>query len=447
MRCPFVLVAALAAPAISQETVQDRPNFVVILSDDQSWVGSSVLMDPSDARTKSDYFRTPSIERLANDGIRFVEGYAPAATCCPTRRAIQTGQTPARHLYQADRTTWTATFRRQINIPRVLEASDPRYSTAHFGKWDYRFDRPAPADMGYEESDGYTSNGTGRGRGTGGPAAVEDPKRIDEITIRACDFMARQAASRRPFYLQVSHYAVHLDIYYRRATLEFVKSWMPGKKHYMPEFAAMTADMDAAVGRVLDTIDELGLRSSTYVFFLSDNGGRATLPRAGRPPMPRNFPLRGAKGSLYEGGIRVPFLVAGPGIQPGRVSRIPVSGLDILPTVADLSGYGVSRLPEAVDGGSLAAILHDQSDAVERTEDFLVFHQAVDRDAQSALRFGRWKIVKTWASGLLELFDISEDVGETHNLAEARPEQADRMHTMLTEYLAMVGAETRRTED
>lgn len=445
MQRAFLLVAVLVGTALSLGG-QVGPNFVVILSDDQSWVGSSVQMDPSDGRTKSDYFRTPGLERLARSGMTFTDGYAPAPFCCPTRRSIQLGQTPARHLYQADQDAWPAAYREQPNIPRVLKAADPSYALAHFGKWDHRFDRPTPEKMGYDESDGDTGNGTGGGKGSGGPAAAADPKLIDHITGRACGFIARQAEAGRPFYVQVSHYSVHLDIYYRQATLEFVKPWKPGRKHYMPEFAAMTADMDAGVSRVLDAIEDSGIRDRTYVIFLSDNGGRRTIPGAGEPRVPRNYPLRGAKGSMYEGGIRVPFLVAGPGIEPGSVSRTPVTGLDILPTLAELAGGDEERLPETIDGGSLAGVLRGQSQRVDRQEDFLVFHQAVSRNAQSALRLGRWKIVKTWATGLVELFDLSEDAGEARSLAESNPERRDQLHAMLTGFLSRVGAETRKTE-
>ena len=459
-------VAALAGVMASLVAGQERPSFVVILSDDQSWVGSSVQIDHTDRRTKSDYFQTPSLERLARSGITFTDGYAPAPFCCPTRRSIQVGQTPARHLYQRDQEAWPVKYRRQLNIPNMLKQADPRYRSAHFGKWDHRFDMPTPNEMGYDASDGYTSNRTGGGKGSGGPSAVADPKLIDHITDQACEFMERQALAGAPFYLQVSHYAVHLDIYYRQATLDFVEPWKPGKKHYMPEFAAMTADMDTSVGRALDKIQELGLKDTTYVIFLSDNGGRATLPGAGDPSMPRNHPLRGAKGSMYEGGIRVPFFVVGPGITPGSVSRTPVTGLDILPTIAELSGYSVGSLPETLDGGSMAPLLRGESGnaAVDRSTAgmsrsasrralagakvaYLVFHQAVGRRAQSALRLGRWKLVKTWASELLELFDLSEDVGETRNLAKENSDQARRLHALLTRFLDDVGAETRKTED
>ena len=207
----------------------------------------------------------------------------------------------------------------------------------------------------------------------------------------------------------------------------------------------MTADMDTSVGRVLDKLDELGLDRNTYVIFLSDNGGRATLPGAGEPPVPRNYPLRGAKGSMYEGGIRVPFFAAGPGIEPGGVNRTPVTGLDILPTLADIAAYP-GDLPNSLDGGSLRAAFGGGS-AVARQRPYLIFHQAVARRAQSAIRLGNWKLVKTWAAGQLELFDLGKDVGETNDLAKQNPEQARKLDETMTRFLADVGAETRKTTD
>ncbi|MCP4509672.1 MAG: sulfatase-like hydrolase/transferase, partial [Fuerstiella sp.] len=130
------------------------PNFVVILTDDQSWVGSSVLMNPDDDRTRSDYYRTPNIKRLADMGMRFTQGYSPAPYCCPTRRSLLIGQTPARHVYQKDQENWPAEYRRQLSLPRMLKAANPDYRTAHFGKWDMRTDDVTPEQMGYDVSDG-----------------------------------------------------------------------------------------------------------------------------------------------------------------------------------------------------------------------------------------------------------------------------------------------------
>ncbi len=432
-------LALLAQPTRS-------PSFIVILSDDQSWVGTSILMDPDDSETRSDYFQTPNLERLARRGMQFTDGYSPAPFCCPTRRSLQIGQTPARHIYQRDQKNWTAVYRKQLNIPGLLKQADPRYQTAHFGKWDHRFDQVRPREMGYDYSDGVTGNGTGGGKGTGGPAIREDPKLIYGVTRRAVDFLEQQARTGNPFYLQVSHYAVHLDIFYTRKAWDRVSFRHVGKKHYMPEFAAMTDDLDTGVGILLDKLDELGLQRDTYVIFLSDNGGRNTIPGAGEPKVPRNAPLRDGKGSMYEGGIRVPFIVVGPGVAAGSVSQVPVTALDILPTLADLAGVRNS-VPESVDGGSLRSLLHNGgSGKVARARPFLFFHHAVQRRPQTALRLGDLKLVKTWKENRLELFDLSKDRSEAHNLANDLPQEREQLHQLMTDFLEEVRAETRQMD-
>ena len=426
--------------------LENPPNFVVILSDDQSWVGSSLQIIPDDPRTRSDYFRTPHIERLAEMGMRFTQGYSPAASCCPTRRALQTGQMPARHEYQKDRTGWTQSYREQLNIPRMLKGADSRYRTAHFGKWDHRYDEITPGEQGYDFSDGYTGNSNGGSKGSGGPAATPDPKLIDTITDQALHFIDRQHHTGTPFYLQVSHYAVHLDIYYNQATLEHVRTLPTGRKHNMPEFAAMTADMDDSVGRILDRLSDLDLLKNTWVIFLSDNGGRNSIPKAAERKEHRNAPLRDGKHSFYEGGIRVPFVVLGPGVKPGSVSTVPVCGVDLLPTFAELVDYS-QPLPDDIDGGSLRSVLHGRGmGAVERPNPFLVFHQGVDRNPISAIRVGDYKLVKTWNKNRLELFDLSKDISEADDLSGRLQDRTRKLDALLTEFLEEVGAETRRTE-
>ena len=430
---------------IAQAT--NKPNFIVILTDDQSWVGSSLQIIPDDPRTRSDYFKTPHIERMAAMGMRFTQGYSPAASCCPTRRSIQTGQTPARHEYQKDRENWTTTYNAQLNIPRMLKAANPAYQTAHFGKWDHRYDQISPYEQGYDFSDGYTGNFTGGAKNTGGPMATKDPKRINTITDQALHFMERNHARNLPFYLQVSHYAVHLDIFYNQTTLNEMRAAERGRKHNMPEFAAMTRDMDSGIGRILDKLIELDLLESTYLIYLSDNGGRNTVPKAPDMIEQRNAPLRDGKHSFYEGGIRVPFIALGPAIEPGSVSDVPVSGVDLLPTFADLAGYP-HKLPSNIDGGSLDSVFaNGKTGKVVRPNPFLVFHQAVDRSAASAIRIGDYKLVKTWKSDKLELFDLSKDISEANDLSRRMSSKTQELHRKLTDYLAEVGAETRRTED
>ena len=442
LRTTFI-VTLLLLTGLPDLDADDLPNFIVILSDDQSWVGSSVQIQPDDPRTRSDYYRTPHIERMAGLGMRFTQGYSPAASCCPTRRALQTGQFPARHEYNADRKGWTETYRSQLNIPRMLKAVDDRYVTAHFGKWDHRYDEISPAQQGYDFSDGYTGNGTGGSKGSGGPAATPDPKRIDTITDKALHFIARNHHRKKPFYLQLSHYAVHLDIFYNQQTLEAVRKRSAGRKHTMPEFAAMTADMDAGIGRILDRLLELDMLGNTWLIFLSDNGGRNSIPKAPAAMEHLNAPLRDGKHSFYEGGIRVPFIVLGPGVEPGSVSDVPVSGVDILPTLAELAGYA-KPLPDNIDGGSLRNVLQSAGQGtVPRKEPFLMFHQGVDRKVMSAIRLGKYKLVKTWQEDRLELFDLDRDLGETTDLSKTMEAKTRELHDLMMKYLVEVNADTR----
>ncbi|HUV67314.1 MAG TPA: sulfatase-like hydrolase/transferase [Sedimentisphaerales bacterium] len=440
-----VAMAAALAVLVASGNVQaatSPPNFILILTDDQSWVGSSALMDPENPDTKSNYYQTPNIERLMESGMRFTDGYAPAPLCCPTRRSIQVSQTPARHLMQKDQEAWSARYRKQLNIPRMLKAADPRYKTAHFGKWDHRYDEVTPEEQGYDVSDGYTGNGTGGGKGSGGPAAKEDPKLMDHITQEAINFMRKQAASQIPFFVQMSHYAVHLDIFYRQETLEKTRTWEPGRRHRMPEFAAMTYDVDQTIGQILDEVERLGIADNTYIFYLSDNGGRNTIPRSPEAPLVRNYPLRDGKTSMYEGGLRVPFAVVGPNIQRNSVSRVPVTGLDILPTLAELSGYN-KPLPENIDGGSMLSVLNNKGQGeVRRNNPFLIFHHSVSRPAETALRLGDMKLVKTWNENRLELFDLSKDISEANDLSTSMPEQTQKLHTMMINFLESVNADT-----
>jgi arylsulfatase A-like enzyme len=429
---------------IAKESKRQSPNFVVILTDDQSWVGSSVPMDPKDTRTRSDYYQTPHIERLAKMGMRFTQGYSPAPFCCPTRRSLLIGQTPARHIYQKDQENWAKEYRKQHTIPQMLKQTNPQYMTAHFGKWDFRFDNVTPEEMGYDVSDGYTGNFTGGAKGTGGPKAVEDPKKIFGITQRTCEFIDKQTQSGKPFFVQVSHYAVHLDIYYQQGSLDKSRKWKRGRKHNMPEFAAMTNDVDLGIGKVIDKIKALGLLSNTYIFFMSDNGGRLTMPGQPEAELPRNHPLRNGKGSMYEGGLRVPFIVVGPGVRAGSVSKIPVTGLDIFPTIADLTGYK-KALPDSLDGGSMTNVIFkkDVGD-IRRKHPFLLFHHAVQRKPQTAIILGKFKLVKTWQDNRLELFDLSKSPSEDEDISRKLNDKTRELHSYMLAFLEEVNAETRR---
>lgn len=459
-KCFPILLFVFFTFCHAQNEVDKKPNFIVILTDDQSWVGTSFLANPEDSRSKSDYYQTPNMERLAKSGMRMTNGYAPAPFCSPTRKSILTGLTPAKHEYQKDRDNWTKAFRKQMTIPKILKMADSNYVTAHFGKWDARYDNFTPEEMGYDFSDGLTGNNTGGGKktlekdgvdfpfkmGEAWPKAYDDPKLIFYLTQRSVDFIEEQTKNNKPFFLQISHYAVHLAITYSQKNINKYSELKKGQKHFVPEFAAMTEDMDEGIGMLLDKLAALGITDNTYIIFLSDNGGRTSIPIGGKQKVARNFPLRGGKGSMYEGGLRVPFVVSGPGVNQNTHSEVPVTGLDILPTFARLAGYQ-GPLPQNLDGGNMASVIHNNGvGSVARNSPYLVFHQAANRKPTSALRWGNYKLVKDWRFDKLELFDLSKDVEEKNDLSKQMPELVDKLNKALTQFLTEANASIKQTE-
>lgn len=470
-----ILPAWSPAAAPSRAAPSARPNFVFILTDDQGWAESSVQMHPEIPDSRCPYLVTPQLERLAAGGMRFSSGYSPGPLCTPTRRALLVGMTAARDRGSEFKSNFFDPSR-HLTIPRALKAVDPSYRCAHFGKWGENMEA-TPEKCGYDESDGDTGNLTGNGpsnwrQGGEQTSPQPDPKLIFSLTDRAVDFMARQARAGHPFYLQVSHYAAHLQIQARPETLAKYAARGAPPRTFPAEWAAMVEDLDTGIGRLLDQIEALGLKENTYVVMSADNGGSpygrnnarylamlnvsgpegrpqaanapATNPKAAPDALPDNFPLRGAKQWLYEGGIRVPFIVRGPGIRPGSWCHEPVAQYDLLPTMVDLAG-GPRPGAGELDGGSLRALLeNDGRGTVQRPVPGLVFHRP--GRGYSAYRSGDWKLLIAWAPdgtpARMELFDLSRDIGEQNNLAAARPEKTEEMWGVLSRYLRDVKAET-----
>ena len=339
-----ILLPALAVLGLGTSAAA-KPNFVFVLTDDQGWSELSFAMDPAVREAASSYLETPNMDRLAKHGMRFASGYSPAPLCTPTRRSIFCGMTPARQRgteFKSD-FDWSG----KLTLPMALKAADSSYHTAHFGKFGSQMGA-SPEQVGFDESDGWTTNRTGgmpaameeRGRGV----VREDPKLVFSLTDRAIEFMERQTAAGRPFYLQVSHYATHLQVQASRVSLDRFEAKGTPDRAVTHAFAGMLADLDESLGRLLDAVDRLGITDNTYILLMADNGGRDPVPGAQASLAPPNRPLNGSKHTLWEGGIRVPFLVSGPGVKAGSMSREPVTGFDILPTLYDLAG-GTAALP------------------------------------------------------------------------------------------------------
>jgi arylsulfatase A-like enzyme len=359
---------------------------------------------------------------------------------------------------------WTSDYKQLASIPRVLKAADTDYRAAHFGKWDLRYDDPDPAEFGYDASDGATGNGEGNvgafvngklDKRTARPA--EDPKNIFDLTRRGTEFMKEQVEAGRPFYLQLSHYALHLSVFYRQETYDEVGGWPTGEKHYIPSFAAMLKDMDDGFGQLFEAVRELGIEDHTYIIYMADNGGRPTLNLSdGESRTRRNEPLSEGKHSIYEGGIRVPFGIAGPGIEPGSVTRTAVSGMDILPTLADMVDAGVEF--GDIDGGSFKNLVYQETNEVSRPHPFILFHDKSARakssskpaDSETALMRGDYKLIKTWRDGkqhTMELYDLAKDPGEANDLAKEMPELAAELGGMMDEYIAAAKGDVTVDDD
>ncbi|MDG1328607.1 MAG: sulfatase-like hydrolase/transferase, partial [Flavobacteriaceae bacterium] len=242
-------------------TKDKAPNFILILTDDQGWNGTSVQMMDDEAWSKSDYHNTPSVEALANRGMRFSSAYASAPVCSPSRYSIQFGQTPARlKMIRVGMNTNHIHHETPFTIPKLLKNINSNYKTAHFGKWGIDVD---PSILGYDESDGITGNKDGgfdfrSNKKQWKNNISEDPKKIFSTTKKAIDFIERKAKLKQPFFLQISHYAVHSDIMLRKETLKKYKNKPKGKYQKHEGFAAMTEDLDTGVGMLLDRVKALG---------------------------------------------------------------------------------------------------------------------------------------------------------------------------------------------
>ncbi len=483
----WCIAAGIMAPASHGAT---PPNIILILTDDHGWNHVSYRSDPDQPNSSSDFIETPNLARAAKRGIRFTDAYAPNPICSPTRHSMLFGQNAARHVY-AKSMDWLADASGWLTIPKAIKQANSAYRTAHFGKWHVGL---TPQEIGFDYSDGITNNSQGefhhgvfknsrslRSKVTAynkaegisvkppgyskQPVSYEeaDPKAAFSLALKSEAFIRESVADRKPFFAYIAHYAAHLDLVSTGASYEYFKNKKKGSRHDNAAYAAMVKDLDTAIGRTLDLVEELGIGDNTYIFITGDNGGVQNFYQSVRVDESnnvlssqesdiewRNLPLRQGKHEFYEGGIRVPFIALGPGISGGSVSRSPVSGLDFLPTFAALAGGSPQPSP-AVDGDSIASVLIEPDSEVVRESDSLIFHQGANRTPISAIRKGNYKLIKHWMAGegckycgdhLLELYDLSQDIGEAEDLADRLPELTRALDDELMKFLAKANAET-----
>ncbi|QEL13704.1 sulfatase [Limnoglobus roseus] len=408
----FVLTLVPAAFAA------EKPNVVFILADD---LGINDLACYGRAE-----HRTPNLDTLAKDGVRFTTAYAACPVCSPTRAAILTGKHPARlHLTtflpgRADAPSQKLLHPKiRLQLPleektlaEYLKAAG--YATAAVGKWHLGF---TPDKQGFDVAFDAKESPTAKAQ--------------EELTAKAEEFLT--ANRDRPFFLYLAHHTPHIPL---AAKPELVEKY---KATFNPTYAAMIEEMDASVGRVLAKLDALKLTEKTLVVFTSDNGG-LHVPELKDDPPTHSTPYRAGKGFLYEGGIRVPLIVRWPGVvKPGSVCNDAAISTDWTPTLLTVCGV----TPDGpLDGVSLLPQLKGEK-AAERTLFWHVPHYTNQGSRPGgAVRRGDRKLIVNYEDGSNELYNVTADPGETNNQAALRKQQTQELRTLFDTWLKSLDAQT-----
>ena len=427
-----------------------RPNIVVIMADDLGWRDLHCY--------GNEQIDTPFLDQLAAEGMRFTDAYAAAPVCSPTRAAMMTGLAPARlrltnhapgnpdgfSLPGSDLQEPETVRHLALSYTTIAERlSAAGYATGHVGKWHLSYVNPRGSEQRdqrelYPEKQGFDVNIGGNS--SGGPPSYFSPYRNPTLKDgEAGEYLPQRLADEamnfvrsnrgRPFFLNWWPYSVH---YPMQAPAELIAKYRQRQEVKDPVYAAMIEGMDAAIGRFLKQLDEAGLRDNTLILFKSDNGGYSG----------DNRPLRGFKGTLYEGGIRVPWIVRWPGRVPaGSICATPVISTDCHPTL--LAAAGLQPAPgSTLDGRSLIPLFEQKSgfdrDAIFFHYPNYAFHKK--NRLGSAMRAGDFKLITYYDNGELELYRLSSDIGEEENLSQQHPEIVRRLKDKLDAWLRQTDA-------
>jgi arylsulfatase A-like enzyme len=431
-----------------------RPNIVIILADDLGWTDLGCM--------GSSYYETPRIDGLAREGVKFSAFYA-CPNCAPTRAALLSGQyAPRTGVYTVNTLERGRAEDRRLEVPenstrlpldRVTLAQALKsagYATAIFGKWHLGGGEYHPSRRGFDEA--VVSAGRHFAFETEPPVAVPEGAYLaDFLTDLALGFIERHRE--RPFLLYLAHFAVHAPHQAKPELAARYEKKPAAGGHRSPTYAAMIESLDQSVGRVLDKLRELGLDERTLVVFSSDNGGvggyQRTEPASERLGITDNSPLRGGKGTLYEGGIRVPFLVRWPGAVRARsICDVPAAHVDVFPTLLDLAG-AKAPAAQALDGTSLVRLLEDPAGSLEREGIFWHFPGYLESYVRSGgwrttpcgvVRAGDYKLLEFFEDGRVELYNLRDDIGEHQDLASKLPAKAAELRARLTAWRGRLGA-------
>ena len=485
-----VFVALFAFMITASALGAERPNIVLFLVDDMGWQDTSVPFHTATTELNRRY-RTPNMDRLAASGMKFTQAYA-CSVCSPTRVSLMTGLNAARHRVtnwtlkknaSNDRGHATLAFPKwNVNglspvagIERTVHAKalpaylrEAGYRTIHVGKAHFgAIGTPGadPTNVGFDVNiAGHAAGGPGSFLGTQnfsaawrrGGAVWDVPglgkyhgKPIfltEALTIEANSAVDQAVEDQKPFFLYMSHYAVHVP--FAKDDRFYQKYRDAGLNNTEAMYSAMVEGMDKSLGDVLDNVERHGQSDNTIVLFMSDNGGLSASGRGGKAHT-HNRPLSSGKGSAHEGGVRVPMLAHWPGVtEPGATCTQPVIIEDFFPTILELAGVGqVKQVGGVVDGRSFSGLLRGEQDD-DRNERSLFWHfpnnwgpKGPGIGPSSSIRRGAWKLIYYYQSGRFELFNVAKDISEQHNLADDYPDMRTALADELRAYLQDVNAQ------
>jgi len=465
------VVITLSITGQGQEKKDLQPNIILFYVDDLGWMDL--------ACQGSEFYETPAIDKLASQGVRFTNGYTPHPRCLPARYGVLTGRFPAR-----DKVPGGGELKPNTGtIGKSLRAEG--YKTFFTGKWHLvgkAGEANLPNNQGFDINIGGGKAGAPKTyfypyrKGEATPAGkkgltkneihgLEGGKDGEYLTDRLTDesvkFMNEHIANKadQPFFLYLSHYGVHTPFQapahlikkyeeklktmnYTQPEYEKTISGDTKMRQDLPVYAAMIESIDQSMAKILETLIELEIADHTIIIFTADNGGLSTRGNS-RKLATSNYPLRYGKGWLYEGGIREAFIVKWPGVaKPGSISDAVVCGTDIYPTV--LSMAGINLQPENhVDGVDISQAI--KGEKFER-EQAIFWHSPMGRPIStgdynsSAVRLGDYKLVEWYDENRIELFNISKDIKEEHNIAEQNPEKAKELHELLVNWKKEISA-------
>ncbi len=417
------------------------PNVVFILADDLGWTDLGFM--------GSSYYETPNLDRLSSQGMTFSRAYSNAPNCAPTRASLMSGVYTPSHgvITVASSERGKSEDRKLIPIPNKLTLDsdyktmaevffEAGYRTGHVGKWHLGMEKNSPQKQGFEYSiPGWEGDHKRTFYSPGGTYLT------DSLTTHAIEFISEAKNDDRPFFLYMAFHTVHTPIQPRADLLDRFEGKEGDDRHNNPKYAAMVASLDESVGRILMSLQEHDLEGETMVVFMSDNGGHATYTL--------NTPLRGSKGMLYEGGVRVPLVVKWPGkIEAGSRSEEPVITLDFLPSFLELTN---SKWEEEYPLHGESLLTHFQTKNSLKRE-YLYWHfpayLEIYRRLPGKWRItpmgsivkGDWKLMQFFENDRIELYNLATDLGEESNVAIENPKIVDELLNEMESWREELGA-------